>query len=318
MKTLSSVFMAAALLVCGSLFTAPSFAADVDPPVETNRPPVQPPVVVPGGEGAPTSFEELSKVWIAIATPFVVGAVKMTADRLANGIPPRAIPYVAALVGFLLNWIGTQAGAPGVHWFLALFYGLGGVGFRALGGKLAGIRAANAVAALALIALLGTGCASGGGGFQAADAEVIAETAAATGSAIYLAAHPEKRPEFETAHAALGRLIRSTNVTSSDVIAALQKLPLKEFEGEKGTVMVAAVGAVTGLLVNRVEIKNDWAAAVARGLYNGLGATLAKPRGSIRRPDGTWTAGLSDPRGDDVDYTRRVWPAILTTDHARR
>lgn len=269
---------------------------------------------------------DLAAMAVVALTPVIIAGLKKLAELIAVRIPGPVLPWLAPFIGALVEWGGQIAGLTSGNPLLGALYGAAGTGLREMSvhiGRHVGVFAPRVTALVVGVALLGgTGCSfRNGEGFTAADAEVITETSASMSASIYLASHPEQRPSFEAAHAALGLLVRSTNVTVSDVTAALQRLPVQEFQGEKGTVVVTAVGTGIGLFVNRVSITNDFALAVARGFYNGLGSALNKPRGDlpplpVRRafaPAGQWyspvlmpSPGKSAPSAQSVHGTPTV------------
>lgn len=122
---------------------------------------------------------------------------------------------------------------------------------------------------------------------QTAQLAGIAEVAAFTGTAYYLADHPEKAPIFEAAKQALDGLIADGNSDPAAFSKALASLPIKELKGDKGAIMVGAAVILWDTYAGQIT-KLDQAKKVLpviQAVRNGLARALAKP-----------TAGLNMPR----------------------
>lgn len=68
----------------------------------------------------------------------------------------------------------------------------------------------------------------------------VAELAAFTGTSLRLQSHPQDRPLFEASLAALDVLVSDQNYDPAALQGALQKLPIKELQGEQGALILGA------------------------------------------------------------------------------
>jgi hypothetical protein len=114
----------------------------------------------------------------------------------------------------------------------------------------------------------------------------LAEVAAFSGTAYYLADHPDKAPIFEAAKQALDGLIADGN---SDPIAfqkALANLPVKELKGDKGVIVVGAAiilwDTYAGQITKLDQAKKVLPVIVA--VRDGLARALGKPSAGLNMP----------------------------------
>jgi hypothetical protein len=154
----------------------------------------------------------------------------------------------------------------------------------------AGVTTTNRVADQAVIAL----------------AAGTAKSAAYLGTKIYLeglppklAGHPNDRAAFETARASVKALIAAGSFSPSDLTTALQNLPIKELQGESGTLIVGeavvlwdSYGRMLASLDKAQAFQQfvlPFAQAVAEGLDLALGP-VGSPPAAAPTP-----ANLSEP-----------------------
>lgn len=70
--------------------------------------------------------------------------------------------------------------------------------------------------------------------------QAVAKNAAYVGTRLYLQNQPQKRPGFELARMSLRALIAAGQFSTDDLTKALQSLPIKELQGDTGSVIVGA------------------------------------------------------------------------------
>lgn len=127
---------------------------------------------------------------------------------------------------------------------------------------------------------LATGCATTGGGgppISPQSVGTVAEVAAYTGTQVYLRDHPTERPKFEAALAALAVLKAGTNATPAQVQEALDKLPIKQLQGDKGTIIISTAVILYDSLARQyvnVEATPEWLREFMNGAYRGLARAL--------------------------------------------
>ena len=91
-----------------------------------------------------------------------------------------------------------------------------------------------------------TGCSTiGGGGFDAAQQDALITVAASTGTTITLMANPSYRPAFQAASAALGVLSQTNQLTTADILTALQGVNVN---GVNTPVVAESIGNVLTLI----------------------------------------------------------------------
>jgi hypothetical protein len=124
---------------------------------------------------------------------------------------------------------------------------------------------------------------------QTAQLAGIAEVAAFTGTAYYLADHPEKAPLFEAAKQALDGLINDGNSDPAAFSKALSALPIKELKGDKGVIVVGAAVILWDTYASQVTTldQKQKVMPVVIAVRNGLARALVKPQAG---------AGLNMPR----------------------
>lgn len=138
-----------------------------------------------------------------------------------------------------------------------------------------------------MLACLLMGCSTVQNPNQTAQLAGIAEVAAYTGTAYYLADHPEKAPLFEASLQALNGLINDNNSDPAAFTKALSALPIKELKGDKGVIVVGAAVILWDTYASQVTTLDQAKKVmpVVIGVRNGLARALVKP-----------TAGLNMPR----------------------
>jgi hypothetical protein len=133
----------------------------------------------------------------------------------------------------------------------------------------------------------------------------VARSAAYLGTKIYLeglppklAGHPNDRQAFEMARTSVKALIAAGTFTSADLSAALQSLPIKELQGESGTLIVGEAVVLWdtyGRLLANLDKAQAFQAFVlpfAQAIADGLDLALGTP-GST--PPAPTPANLSAP-----------------------
>jgi hypothetical protein len=121
---------------------------------------------------------------------------------------------------------------------------------------------------------------------QIATASALAYEAAYVGTALDLSAHPEHRKGFELGLVALSGLLKSTNYTSAELVAALNKLPLKELQGENGAIVIGAIVSVFDLARNLWIDTADqpaWVAAVGGSIERGIRDALSLAPSKLKK-----------------------------------
>ena len=108
----------------------------------------------------------------------------------------------------------------------------------------------------------------------------IAQSAASTGSIIWLKAHPQDKPKFELARLSLRGLIAAGNGNPADLQAALSSLPISRLSGENGSVIVANAVTILDAAQKKIaeldknQIWSGYVLPVAQGLLAGLDQAL--------------------------------------------
>lgn len=110
--------------------------------------------------------------------------------------------------------------------------------------------------------------------------QAIAQSAAATGASFWLQDHANDREQFDMARKSLRALIATGNGSAADLQAALQSLPIKQLQGQKGVIIVSS--AVTVLTIagkelaklDKGQVYSLYVLPVAQGLLDGLDQAL--------------------------------------------
>lgn len=134
--------------------------------------------------------------------------------------------------------------------------------------------------ALALIVcVLFTGCATNTQSNPEQTARrigVVAESAAFVGTTYYLQKHPDERPKFEAAYAAVVLLNGGTNASAAQLSEALEGLPIKELKGDQGALYVgSAMILYDAFLAENVSVPAN-VKPVVGGITRGMGRALGK------------------------------------------
>lgn len=118
----------------------------------------------------------------------------------------------------------------------------------------------------------------------------VAKSAAYLGTSVWLyglppglAGHPQDREAFETARTSIKALIAAGSFTSGDLSAALQALPIKELQGESGTIVVGEAVILWDTYgrqlanLDKTRVFETYLLPVATALCQGLDMALPKP-----------------------------------------
>lgn len=140
-----------------------------------------------------------------------------------------------------------------------------------------------AVILFAIVLLIPTGCTTTADGRRVPDVvliSAIAQSAASTGTILYLKSHPLDRPKFELARLSLRGLIAAGNGSPADLQAALSSLPISQLSGENGSVIVANAVVILDAAqkkiaeLDRAQVWSGFVLPVAQGLLAGLDQAL--------------------------------------------
>lgn len=109
--------------------------------------------------------------------------------------------------------------------------------------------------------------------------------AARIATIVDLQAHPEHRIAFQAAKVAMDGLLRGTNYSSADFKAVLAKLPVKEFQGAQGAMVLEGALLVYDLVTMfAYDVQSAPAlAAVMTSVRDGISGALSTPVDSIVR-----------------------------------
>jgi hypothetical protein len=265
-----------------ALFAAPLLAAVSETSIDTStNAPANPNDVTAPGE------VDLDLNWFDGLIPLIAPMLVALAKFFVPRIPKPLLPWVAVGAGVVLDQIGKWTGLSEGNAVLGAILGGAAVGVReALTQAKKGL-SGNAAGAVGLLLLCGlgafsfTGCASSNSQTpeqRAARVAMVAELAAYSGTTVYLEKHPDKRPYFVAANAALGNLLSSTNVTPAQLAEALQGLPVRELQGSQGSLIVGnAVILYDSLLRENVNMDaNVYLRPVITSIHSGLTRALAQ------------------------------------------
>ncbi len=126
---------------------------------------------------------------------------------------------------------------------------------------------------LGFIALYATGCAS----ITPQKVANVARAGAYAGTAASLAEHPEWRPGFVLAQQELSGLSISTNLDIAQIMAIVNRLPVKELHSQTAQIIITSTTLVISGLelppipADKVKDLNLIAQAIAEGIKLGLG-----------------------------------------------
>lgn len=133
------------------------------------------------------------------------------------------------------------------------------------------------IASLALVALLITGCATNSTVDWRSDIATTANLAAYVGASVDLQDNPERRPAWVAAEVLLGSIIKDDDYTPSQLVAALEGLPVKELRGGKGTLVVGSAVILWTRLAARIDIdRTELVKVVVPAVRAGIQQALAK------------------------------------------
>ena len=117
----------------------------------------------------------------------------------------------------------------------------------------------------------------------------LAKSAGYLGTSVYLnglgdgskvPAHPQARPQFETARLAVRTLLAAGSFSPADLTAALQALPIKELQGDQGTLVVGEAVILWDTYgqqlanLDKAKVFETYIKPVAQGLLDGLDMAL--------------------------------------------
>lgn len=128
------------------------------------------------------------------------------------------------------------------------------------------------------------GCVTNSEGKKVPDVRLmqsVAQTAAYTGTALWLKAHSNDRGKFELARSSLAALIAAGSFDAVQLTQVLQTLPVKELQSEQGTMIIGAAvslwdayGRQLGEL-DKAKVFDTYILPVAKSILTGLDAGLA-------------------------------------------
>jgi len=107
---------------------------------------------------------------------------------------------------------------------------------------------------------------------QIALASTIAYEAAFIGVSLDLKAHPDRRASYQVAQGFLSTFI-TTNTAYADLSVALQKLPIKELQGENGAIIISGIVSIYVLAKDSfIDVANTppWIAGVGGAIDRGI------------------------------------------------
>jgi hypothetical protein len=136
------------------------------------------------------------------------------------------------------------------------------------------------LALIAALALFATGCKTNSTDTQkVARVAVVAEMAAFSGTSVYLKAHPENRPYFNIARESLHALAATNGITPASFAEALKGLPIKELQGDTGTLVVGNAVVLYDMLAREhVNLDaNIWLRPVVESVERGMARALETP-----------------------------------------
>ena len=139
--------------------------------------------------------------------------------------------------------------------------------------------------AIFTLTILFTGCTTTSTGQKVVDPTVlqaIAQSAASTGSYIYLQSNPQDRDKFVIAQKALQALIASGSGNVAQLQSALSTLPIKQLQGTQGAVIVANAVTLINIASKELtkldtnQVASVYVLPIAQGLLDGLTQTLGQ------------------------------------------
>jgi hypothetical protein len=143
------------------------------------------------------------------------------------------------------------------------------------GGWLPFILAAMVALLAGLVVWLTSGCASLGADTPAIIAALAGE-AAFTGCRLDVAKHPERRPAYAAAVAALQSMVARDAYDPAEFEAALAALPLDGLNGEQGAILLGGVVTLWSVATGFVDVDKVPAVKVAcKGILSGFQRALA-------------------------------------------
>lgn len=129
---------------------------------------------------------------------------------------------------------------------------------------------------------------------DAATVQIVATTAksaAYLGTKIYLEGlpprvpgHPEARAQFELARTSLKGLLALGTFSTGDLSAVLSQLPIKELQGENGTLIVGEAVVLWDTYgrqlanLDKAKVFDGYIKPVAQSILDGLNMALGKPQ----------------------------------------
>jgi hypothetical protein len=123
-----------------------------------------------------------------------------------------------------------------------------------------------------------------------AQMQLVAKSAVYVGTTVWLKgvppglpAHPEDREAFETARTSLQTLIAAGSFSAGDLSAALQSLPIKELQGDTGSLIVGEAVILWDQYgrqlasLDKALVFNTYILPVAKSILDGLNLALGPP-----------------------------------------
>lgn len=108
----------------------------------------------------------------------------------------------------------------------------------------------------------------------------IAQGATAIGSTEWLRTHPQDRPQFVLTRSSLNVLISTGSGTPDDLARALTNLPIREFQGTNGQLIVDTAVEILDVAGKRIvalggtNVWNGYVYPVSTGVRDGLNQVL--------------------------------------------
>lgn len=216
---------------------------------------------------------------ITALTPLVALAVTWVIGKVIPKIPRTALPAVSGAVGGAVGLCAQFGAQYEGSLVVSVLLGLAGTGLFELQKSVKKLGKEQPVVAVATVAALMAlaGCVTPGKpNWQALGP--LFETAAYTGTRVYLNQNPGKTPVFKSTVGLLDALVKDPEVNAEKFAKALQGLPIKELQDPTATIIIGSAVILWDSYKGYIPVGAQEQAVVVRPLVqrvrNGIGLAL--------------------------------------------
>lgn len=241
---------------------------------------------------------------ITALTPLVAMGLTWVVGKVVPKIPRATLPVVSGVIGGVVGLCAQYGAQYDGSLLVSVLLGLAGSGLYEFQKAVKSMGKSDptpaVVVVVAAMAVSLVGCVTPGKPNWQAMGPLF-ETAAYTGTRVYLNQNPSKSPIFKSTVGLLDALVKDPEVNAAKFATALQGLPIKELQDPTATIIIGSAVILWDSYKSYIPVGAQEQAAVVRPLVqrvrNGIGLALGMepilvPAMATRERIGTGTPEL--------------------------